>query len=134
MFKKAVLYSALVGLFYQVFCGLAYIFRLSKLYLWLRFYPFPVSTLWYVMYVLGCLVALGGILFFLQNKKNSVFVYLLGKILMLVFLLYAFMENFAISRSEPFIETYLVGIVAWLIYPFLIFVFLTTENNHNNER
>lgn len=77
---------------------------------------------------------MGGVIFFLRNKKNSVFIYLLGKMLMLVFLLHAFMEKFAISRTESFIETYLVGIAAWLIYPFLFFVILTTENNHRNER
>ncbi len=128
-----VLYSALVGLFYQVVCGMAVVLEFSEFYLWFRFYPFPVSSLWYGLYVVGCLMALLGIWLFLQDKKNSVFIYFLGKILMLIFLLYAFMVKFAISYTEPFIETYLAGIGAWMIYPILIFVLLKTENQNNNE-
>jgi hypothetical protein len=134
LFRKTVLYSALVGLFYQAVCGIAVVFRFTEFYLWLRFYPFPVSVFWHIVYVVACFVAFLGIWFFLRKKKNGIFIYFLGKILMLIFLLHAFMVKFAISYTEPFIETYLAGIGAWMIYPVLIFVLLKTENHHNYER
>lgn len=134
VFKNAVLYSALVGLFYQAVCGMAVVFQLPEFYLWLRFYPFPVSALWYAIYSVGCMVAMAGILLFLRRKKKGVFIYFLGKMLMLIFLLHAFMVKFAISYTEPFVETYLAGIGIWLIYPILILVILNTENQYKNER
>ena len=134
VFKNAVLYSALAGLFYQVVCGMAVVFQLPEFYLWFRFYPFPVSALWYAIYTGGCMIAMAGIFLFLRLKKKGDFIYFLGKMLMLIFLLHAFMVKFAISYTEPFVETYLAGIGVWLIYPILIFVILKTENQHKNER
>lgn len=134
VFKKTVLYTALAGLLYQVVCGMAIVFQLPELYLWFRFYPFPVSAFWYAIYSAGSLIAMAGILLFFRNKKNSVFIYFLGKMLMLIFLLHAFMVKFTTSYTEPFIETYLAGIGAWMIYPILILVLLKTQNHKEYDR
>ncbi|MCX7744786.1 MAG: hypothetical protein N2167_09525 [Flavobacteriales bacterium] len=127
-FNIAVFFSAMVGLFYQVVCGIAVILQFHDLYRWLRFYPFPVSRVWYALYCLGCIVALTGVWTFLLNNKRGLAYYFIGKMIILIFLIHAFMEKFSISYNEPYIETYLAGFGSWLIYPILFLIILKTHN------
>lgn len=132
-FRITVLYSAMAGLLYQLICGIAVVFQLHDLYSRLRFYPFPVTALWYALYAVGCWVALYGIWLFYKKKNQGVAYYFAGKLILLIFLMHALMEKFTVSFNEPYIETYLAGIGVWIIYPILILVLLKTQNTQYYE-
>ncbi len=127
-FRITVLHSAMAGLIYQLICGIAVVFKFYDLYSRLRFYPFPVSGVWYALYVVGCLVALYGIWLFHRMKNRGVVFYFVGKFILLIFLMHALMEKFTVSFNEPYIETYLACMGVWIIYPMLILVLLKTQN------